>query len=303
MKAEARPRFHAAVFHWYKNHGRILPWRGDQNPYRVLLSEVMLQQTQVSRVLEKYPVFLKHFPTLPALARAQRADVIRVWQGMGYNNRAVRLHQCAHIISGRYNGRFPVTEKELRELPGIGRYTARAVLSSALGMPVAVVDVNIQRVFSRFFWRMDTVAETVHLGIVEACAADHFPTQRGYDWNQALMDLGATVCTARAPRCGVCPVAPWCKSRTSMSRTGPVQMKREPLFYGVPERIYRGRIVNRLRAVNNGHTITLTSLGTHILTRYTGRNEAWLRRLLERLERDGLVRLRKRGATTRVSLP
>jgi len=291
------------VYRWYHRHGRSLPWRGERNPYRVLLSEVMLQQTQVNRVLEKYPFFLRRYPTIRALAKARRADVIRVWKGMGYNNRAVRLHQLAHIIVAGHNGKVPATEKELTALPGIGRYTARAVLNSSFGVPVPIVEVNIQRLFSRHFWRMTTRTDKVPLLRVETRAVRVFPVRRGYDWNQALMDLGATICTSRSPQCIRCPVASSCRSRTRMGTVRAPHEKKEPSLYGVPDRVYRGRIINCLRALKDGQTVSLENLGTSILPHFTHRNEAWLRRLLTKLEREGLVRLRTRGTKTRASLP
>jgi len=263
----------------------------------------MLQQTQVNRVLEKYPLFLRHFPTLRALANAQRAEVIRVWKGMGYNNRAVRLHQLAQIVSSAHKGRIPATEQELTALPGVGTYTARAVLNSSFGVPVPVVEVNIQRLFSRHFWRMTSPAGKVPLRLVEARAESVFPAQRGYEWNQAVMDLGALVCTSRSPKCAICPVATSCRSRTRMHTARTTLAKREPSLYGVPDRLTRGRIINHLRALKDGQTVSLENLGTRVAPRFTQRNGAWLHRMLTKLERDGLVRLHTRGARTRVSLP
>jgi A/G-specific adenine glycosylase len=291
-----------AVLRWYRQNGRTLPWRCEQDPYRVLVSEVMLQQTQVSRVLEKYPPFLKQFPTLRTLARAERSSVIRAWQGMGYNNRAVRLHLLAQTVVNSYGGLLPRTGEDLILLPGIGRYTACAILSSVFHMPVPVVDVNVHRFFSRLFWPMRTLTEMHSARTVESYALRHLPERRAYDWNQALMDLGATVCTARAPRCTVCPVAKLCRSRTGMKRVAVVQKKQEPSLYGTPDRIYRGRIVECLRGLKDGRTLALETLGIHILPRFSGRNRPWLLKLLNKLERDGLVRLRKGGPTMRVRL-
>lgn len=294
--------FHSTVFAWYRTSGRTLPWRGEADPYRILVSEIMLQQTQVSRVLEKYPLFLKHFPTLHALARARRSRVIRTWQGMGYNNRAVRLHQLAQTVVRTSGGMLPKTEQELLALPGIGRYTARAIMSSAFARRVPVVDVNIQRFFSRHFWPMRNLTAMRPLRDVEAHAQRQFPPRNGYAWNQALMDLGALVCTARAPRCASCPVASSCRSRSTMKRVAVVEHKREPSFYGVPERIHRGRIVDHLRSLRHGDSLPVAHLGKSILPRFSDRNLTWLRRLLTQLERDGLVRLGTRGTTQTVRL-
>jgi A/G-specific adenine glycosylase len=262
----------------------------------------MLQQTQVSRVLEKYPLFLKQFPTLRALARAERSSVIRTWRGMGYNNRAVRLHLLAQTVVNSHGGVLPRTEEELTLLPGIGRYTARALLSSVFHIPVPVVDVNVHRFFSRLFWPMRTLTEMHSARAVASYALRHLPERRAYDWNQALMDLGATICTARAPRCMICPVAASCRSRAGMKRVAVVQKKQEPSLYGTPDRIYRGRIVECLRGLRDGRSLALEALGSHILSRFSGRNRQWLLRLLNQLERDGLVRIRKGGSTIRVRL-
>ena len=294
--------FQSAVFRWYRRSGRKLPWRGERDPYRILVSEVMLQQTQVSRVLEKYSAFLARFPTVHSLARARRSHVIRMWRGMGYNNRAVRLHRLAHSVAHTSGGILPQTEKELMDLPGIGRYTARAIMSSAFALPVPVVDVNIQRFFSRVFWSMSTLTDMRPLRDVEAHALKQFPPRNGYEWNQALMDLGATVCAARTPQCDACPVASHCRSRTGMKRVAAIRKKSEPSFYGVPERIHRGHIIEHLRGLRNGHSLPLAQLGKAVLPHFSDRNMKWLRRILGQLERDGLVRVQDNGTSLTVRL-
>lgn len=294
--------FQSAVFRWYRRTGRTLPWRGERDPYRILVSEVMLQQTQVSRVLEKYSAFLAQFPTLHSLARAPRSHVIRMWRGMGYNNRAVRLHRLAHTVVHASGGILPHTEKELMDLPGIGRYTARAIMNSAFALPVPVVDVNIQRFFSRVFWSMRNLTDMRPLRDVEAHALKQFPPRKGYEWNQALMDLGATVCTARTPQCDACPVALQCRSRTGMKRVTATRKKSEPSFYGVPERIHRGHIIEHLRGLRNGYSLPLAQLGKAVLPHFSNRNMKWLRRILGQLERDGLVRVQDDGTSLMVRL-
>jgi A/G-specific adenine glycosylase len=168
---------------WFQAVGRDLPWRRTRDPYAILVSEVMLQQTQVDRVVPRYLAWLERWPTVDALAAATAADVIREWQGLGYNRRAVNLHRAARQIAGRG---WP---DDLTELPGVGRYTADAVAAFALGKPVVPEDTNVRRVQERTGHRFGP-----------ACG-------------QALMDLGATVCLARIPRCGVCPLAEGCPSR------------------------------------------------------------------------------------------
>ena len=175
----------AALLAWYSEHGRDLPWRRTQDPYAILVSEVMLQQTQVERVLPRYLAWLARWPTAAALAAAPAADVIRAWQGLGYNRRGLNLHRAAHLVAEHG---WPA---DLTELPGVGPYTTAALRNFALGEPVLPVDVNVERVQER----------TGHAF--------------GPETAQALMDLGATVCLARVPRCGACPLAPACPSRGS----------------------------------------------------------------------------------------
>lgn len=298
-----------AVFAWYARYGRTLPWRisanGGVSPnaaYRILLSEVMLQQTQVSRVLEKYPQFLRRFPTLRSLAKAKRSDVVRAWQGMGYNNRAVRLHECARILVSRFKGKIPSRRDDLLALPGIGEYTADAMLSSVYGEPVAAVDVNVQRVLSRIFWKMPTIAALQSRSEVVVLAHALLPSSDAYKWNQALMDLGATVCTARQPRCTQCPVAPWCASRSGMTRASHLRRKREAGIDSVPNRIYRGRVIEHLRLRRRCVRADILAMRVH--PRFSQRHVAWFTRLLAGLEKDGLLRLRGNGslATMYVSL-
>lgn len=277
------------ILRWYATNGRTLPWRGERDPYRILVSEIMLQQTQVSRVSQKYATFLQRFPTLPDLARARQADVVRAWQGMGYNNRAVRLHALARTIVKEHNGSIPSDEAALLQLPGIGRYTARAILSSAFAHPVPVVDVNVHRVLSRLSLPMRSVAAVRPAVDVERLAVRILPRRRAYDWNQAIMDLGATICTARSPRCPSCPALPLCPSQSRMALTTPPRRNRERTFYGIPIRIHRGRIVEALRALGRGEFLQIEALGMKVLPAFAPRHRTWLRSVLAELERDGLV--------------
>ena len=194
-----------ALLAWYAADGRAaLPWRHTRDPYAVLVSEVMLQQTQVERVLPKYRAFLEQFPSLADLAAAPVAEVIRAWAGLGYNMRAVRLHEIACQAVERYGGTLPGSLDELLQLKGIGRYTAGAVACFAFGLPVATVDTNIRRVLWRVFrgvepavWPADSAFQRQMLEVADWA----LPPDHAYDWQQALMDLGATVCLARRPLC------------------------------------------------------------------------------------------------------
>lgn len=190
-----------ALLAWYDNAHRSLPWRDATDPYRVLVSEVMAQQTQISRVEGHYARFTQQFPTVEALANAPLADVIAAWSGLGYNRRARYLHTAAaRIVSHGW----PATAAELRELPGVGPYTAAAVACFAFGEPVAAVDTNMKRVLSRWQGRPLDGTE------LAATAAAELDSSRAPDWNQAVMDLGASICSPRAPSCDACPVEVWC---------------------------------------------------------------------------------------------
>jgi A/G-specific adenine glycosylase len=194
VSAIDREAMQEAVLGWYARTGRDLPWRRTDDPYAILVSEVMLQQTQVSRVIPRYRDWLARWPTAEALAAASPAEVIRAWAGLGYNRRAVNLHRCAQEVTRR--GGLPRDPDDLRRLPGIGPYTAAAIACFAFGAQVAAPDVNARRVLSRALGEPDVAP----------------PAGRAYEWNQALFDLGSTVCIARRPRCGVCPVAGACPS-------------------------------------------------------------------------------------------
>ncbi len=186
---------------WFKRNARVLPWRETRNPYAILVSEFMLQQTQVSRVLDYYPRFLKRFPTIGSLARSRPKAVMEAWDGLGYYARARNLHQLAKRVAETGN-RIPDDPEDLRTLPGVGRYTAGAVACFAYEKPVPTVDTNVRRVLERAFGSKD----------VWELAEQLVPKQgeRAWRFNQALMELGALVCTARKPKCPECPVRSDC---------------------------------------------------------------------------------------------
>ena len=189
---------------WSDRTRRDLPWRRTRDPWAVLVSELMLQQTQVARVVPKYAAFLERFPTVAACAASPAGDVVRLWAGLGYNRRALNLHAAARACVERHGGVLPDSLDELQALPGIGPYTARAVLAFAFERDVAVLDTNAARVLARWEGR--------RLGPKEAQAAADavVPSGRGWAWNQAMLDLGATVCTKRVARCDLCPVTADC---------------------------------------------------------------------------------------------
>ena len=205
-----RQWFRRRLLQWYGRHGRDLPWRQTRDPYRILVSEVMLQQTQVDRVLPKYQEWLEKYPTIEALAAARDADVSATWRPLGYNVRPQRLQAIARESMARYGGELPGDEATLLSFTGIGAYTAGAVLSFAFGRRAAILDTNVARVLFRVFvGRGEPKAHATvrHLWEVSRTL---LPMRRVFDFNQALMDFGATLCTARKPQCPVCPMRSGC---------------------------------------------------------------------------------------------
>ncbi len=196
---------------WYKRNARVLPWRQTRNPYAILVSEFMLQQTQVSRVLDYYPRFLKRFPTIASLARSKPQAVMEAWDGLGYYARARNLHTLAREVTRRHDGTLPDTPEDLRTLPGVGRYTAGAVACFAYEKPVPAVDTNVNRVLSRAFGTKDV------WDLAESLVPKN--GERAWRFNQALMELGALVCKARSPLCPECPVKDNCRTFTTRPQT------------------------------------------------------------------------------------
>jgi len=284
---------HTALLGWYGKNGRKFQWRESRDPYVILVSEVMLQQTQTARVAEKLPAFLRRFPTVAALARAPRAAVIRAWQGMGYNRRAVHLHECAKQIRRR-GKKFPEKKEELIRLPGIGKYTASAITCFAHGQRVPVVDVNIRRVLSRVLRQQTALSTLIDEREIWNIAEALLPRKRFYEWNQALMDIGATVCMRRKAHCTECPLRAHCVSATALNNSNatepPRSKKAEPSHNGIPYRIWRGRIIELLRTKK---TAPVAAIARAFAPAFTGANMLLLKKLLHGLERDGLVKVGK----------
>jgi len=196
--------FRRVLLRWYDQNRRDLPWRKTRDPYRIWLSEIMLQQTRVAAVLDHYRIFLKRFPNVQALAVTTEDAVLAAWSGLGYYRRARSLHQCARELVREHRSRFPQTAEALQTLPGIGRYTAAAIASIAFAEPVAVVDGNVERVLQRLTGINLATPQTWQYA--QALLASSRPG----DFNQAMMELGATVCVPRQPRCPTCPLRKWC---------------------------------------------------------------------------------------------
>ena len=238
----ARQAFRRRLLSWYDRNRRNLPWRGSPDPYRIWISEVMLQQTRVAAVIAYYQRFLQRFPDLKTLAGAPEAAVLAAWSGLGYYRRARALHAAARSLIAEHGGELPRTAAALRQLPGFGRYTAAAVASIAFGEPLAVVDGNVERVLSRIFaWRQPKPEAAWQT------AQQLLALQRPGDFNQAMMELGATVCLPGEARCAVCPVVRWCNTR-GLRRPGKRERRmRASLHYVLAQRDGAVWLVQRSR--------------------------------------------------------
>lgn len=297
-------RVHAILLKWYATEQRDLPWRSTDNAYHVLVSEIMLQQTQVDRVLPKYAQFLAAFPTLTALAQAPTAGVISAWVPLGYNRRAVSLQSIARQVLAEYDGRIPDSIEELLKLKGIGRYTAGAIACFAYRKQVATVDTNIRRVLHRVFLGLELPEPKMNDAQMLTLAEQVLPQGEAYNWNQALMDLGATICTSANPQCERCPLQSACRACEEMGQhslfpSGTVirQLRKiaekKASYAAQPftstNRYFRGRIVDTLRSVPDGEHLTLPMLGPRIKPDFHDDDIPWLQTLVSGLAKDGLV--------------
>src|SRR5579859_6019779 len=229
--------FRTALLRWFGKERRALPWRETKDPYRILVSEIMLQQTRVAVVILRYGEFLKKFPDVYALAKAREQSVLALWSGLGYYRRARSLHAAAKIIAE--HGSFPATALEMEELPGVGRYTAAAVASIAFGEPAAVVDGNVKRVLGRLF------AQDLSDDDYWRLAGQLLEKKQPGDFNQAMMELGALICLPQEPRCGECPVTVLCRSRGAGAKKQTVARRKATVHYALVFR--QGRVFLRQR--------------------------------------------------------
>lgn len=205
-------KFRRALLAWFAEYGRDLPWRQTVDPYHILVSEMMLQQTQVERVLPKYAEWLRKYPTLEALADADIPDVIITWKGLGYNIRPLRLHAIARETVANYGGTLPRDVERLRQFKGIGRYTAGAVASFAFQLDEPILDTNVRRVLFRVFVGQGDMRSSAMERRLWEISARVLPRGNAWAFNSALMDFGALLCTARQARCVACPLAAFCRS-------------------------------------------------------------------------------------------
>lgn len=253
-----------AILTWFDTRGRTFPFRGVSDPYAILVSETMAQQTQIARASAKCTSFLARFPTVDALARAAPAEVLREWRGLGYNRRALNLHRAARVIVSEHGSRVPNDLAALERLPGVGTYTARAVAALAFGRAVGPVDTNVRRVLGRIVGGAESPSDRDLQEIADAAAASGRPA----DWTHALMDLGATICRPTRPQCAGCPARTWCQfaaTGTAVSRTGPriSPATRRPSFH-TTARWLRGRLLDRLRDAPGEEWVQLVGpVGVH----------------------------------------
>jgi A/G-specific adenine glycosylase len=282
----------AQVLAWFAAAGRDLPWRRTRDPYRILVAEMLAQQTQATRAAAAWPAFLDTFPTVDALAAASPAAVLRAWQGIGYNRRALALRAAAQAVVER--GGWPPDVDGLGALPGVGPYTARAVACFAFGQQVAPVDTNVARVLAR------SIAGTDPSGLGPAArqrlADAAMPSGQAWAWSSALMDLGATHCRPK-PRCAGCPLAARCRWK-ALGPAAPPPRARPAAPFGTSDRRWRGAVVRALAAAPDG--LDQAALAAEVDAGAAGRPPGWFAGLLDRLEADGLV---ARAGDGRLHLP
>ncbi len=300
------PAVQSALLAWHAEHGMQAAWRESGDPYHVLVASVMAQQTQMIRVLPAYERFLTAFPTVESLAEASPADAIRAWAGMGYNQRALRLHRAARTVAATG---WPRGAAELRRIEGIGPFTAAIVASFAFGQQAACVDTNVRRVLGRL-----AACEDASAAEMQRLADTSMAPERPAAWNQALMDYGARVCTPR-PKCRDCVVARYCPSERTGERIPPMAAEgrasyraslrsRREVPYEGSRRFYRGRTLDVLRELAPGERIDVVALLGRLGAALPGATETGLREIVVGLVRDGLAALHAgEGGAELVSLP
>jgi len=236
-------RVSSQLLNWYRCHARTLPWRDHPNPYAVWVSEIMLQQTRVETVIPYFEKWMRLFPTVKDLANASERDVLNAWEGLGYYSRARNLYKASKIVAEKYNGKLPRDLDDLRALPGIGRYTVGAIASMAFGMDEPTLDGNLRRVFARLFDVAVPADTPAGEKILWALAAEHLPKGKAGDYNQALMDLGAVICTPKNPRCLICPLMEMCAARENETQAYRPMLKPKK---AIPHFVHTAGVISRI---------------------------------------------------------
>jgi A/G-specific adenine glycosylase len=285
-----------SLLDWYRVHGRAhLPWRQTRDPYRIVVSEFMLQQTQVDRVIPLYEAFVAAFPDFATLAAADAGDAVRLWRGLGYNSRAMRLHALARAVVERHGGALPSDREALLALPGIGPYTASAVRAFAFELDDVALDTNVRRIAHRTGFGLEhpSLATDAEL---DARARAALEPGTAHDWNSAMMDIGATICTARAPKCLLCPLRPGCIAApvdaaqlAERARGASRRSPQESIPFERTTRFLRGRIIDRLRDVPRGDALDLDELIASLAAIVPADRIAEIPRIAATLERDGMI--------------
>ena len=285
-----------ALLAWYREHGRAhLPWRQTRDPYRVLVSEFMLQQTQVDRVLPLYEAFVDAFPSFEALAAAESGDIVRLWRGLGYNSRAVRLHALARAVVERHGGTLPSDRDALLALPGIGPYTASAIRAFAFELDDVALDTNIRRIAHRTGYGLEypPLANDAELDLR---ARISLLPGTAHDWNSAMMDVGATICGARAPKCLICPLRESCVAApidaahlAALAGKSRKKSPQESIPFERTTRFLRGRIIDCLRDVARGESIGMHALVAALTPLVPADRLNEIPVVADALEREGLI--------------
>jgi A/G-specific adenine glycosylase len=289
-----------SLLDWYRVHGRAhLPWRQTRDPYRIVVSEFMLQQTQVDRVIPLYEAFIAAFPDFATLAAAEAGDAVRMWRGLGYNSRAMRLHALARAVMERHGGALPSDRESLLALPGIGPYTASAVRAFAFELDDVALDTNIRRIAHRTGFGLEhpPLATDAEL---DARARAALVAGTAHDWNSAMMDVGATICTARAPKCLLCPLREGCLAApvdatalAALMRARGRRSPQESIPFERTTRYLRGRIVDRLRDVPRGEMLAVGDLIASLATIVPPDRIVEIPVIADALERDGIIEQRE----------
>lgn len=287
MRKEKYRRVTEALLEYGQKYNRSLPWRKTRDPWKILVSEYMLQQTQVERVIPKYHEFLKKFPSPHALSKAPLRDLLTLWGGLGYNRRAKHLHLTAGHITDRHKGKVPNTVIDLEKLPGIGPYTSRAILAFAFNQNGTLFDTNIKRIVCRIFFGGEYARKIPDDNTLHSVLSHIFPKGRSREWHNTLMDFGSTVCVSKNPKCDTCPLARSCNAYRMMKKSNSPQVRffpKQSVFRGSFREV-RGNVLRLLREVKQNR------LSLNVIYRMCGDRA---KDAVTALSKDGLVNIKGR---------